>query len=136
LRVSFEIPPSDVAVSSKQATILALLTNELVSNAVSHGFRGRRHGHIVIRTRKDGDMVTLEVENDGERIAEGFNPIESRGLGMRIVQRLVTSDLRGEFAIRADTEGTVASIRFPISAGIDVVDHDDRAASRSSSAQI
>jgi two-component sensor histidine kinase/putative methionine-R-sulfoxide reductase with GAF domain len=135
LRVSFEILPSDVAVSSKQATILALLTNELVSNAVSHGFRGRAQGHIVIRTRKDGDMVTLEVENDGERIPEGFNPIESRGLGMRIVQRLVTSDLRGAFSIQASDEGTVASIRFPLSAGIDVVDHDDTHSSPRTSTQ-
>ncbi|MEA2582532.1 MAG: hypothetical protein QOF33_617, partial [Thermomicrobiales bacterium] len=35
-------------------------------------------------------------------------------LGMRIVQRLVSSDLRGEFAIQSTDEGTVAAITFPL----------------------
>ena len=99
LHVQFDIPKSDIEVPSKQATVLALLTNELVSNAVSHGFRGRSRGRVTICARRDGNLATLEVSNDGRRVPEGFNPSESRGLGMRIVQRLVSSDLRGEFMI-------------------------------------
>jgi two-component sensor histidine kinase/putative methionine-R-sulfoxide reductase with GAF domain len=114
LTVSFDIPKSDIVVPSKQATVLALLTNELVSNAVSHGFRGRSRGKITIRTDLVGSLVTLAVENDGEQVPKGFNPNESRGLGMRIVQRLVTSDLRGEFAIQSNQDKTVASITFPV----------------------
>lgn len=114
LTVSFEIPKSDIEVPSKQATVLALLTNELVSNAVSHGFRGRSRGKIAIRTDLVGSLATLAVENDGEQVPEGFNPNESRGLGMRIVQRLVSSDLRGEFAIQSNQDKTVASITFPV----------------------
>jgi hypothetical protein len=33
---------------------------------------------------------------------------------MRITQRLVTSDLKGNFSITSDTDGTTALIRFPI----------------------
>jgi hypothetical protein len=33
---------------------------------------------------------------------------------MRIVQRLVTSDLQGDFTIRAIDQGTVAAITFPV----------------------
>jgi hypothetical protein len=36
---------------------------------------------------------------------------------MRIVQRLVTSDLQGDFSIRAIDHGTVASITFPVNNG-------------------
>jgi two-component sensor histidine kinase/putative methionine-R-sulfoxide reductase with GAF domain len=114
LRVQFVIPKSDIAVSSKQATVLALLTNELVSNAVTHGFKGRSHGRVSICARREGNLATLEVANDGQRVPEGFNPNESRGLGMRIVQRLVSSDLRGEFTIQSGDAGTVASITFPL----------------------
>lgn len=114
LHVRFEISPSDVAVPSKQATILALLTNELVSNAVSHGFRGRRRGRIGIRTQRTHGYAVLEVENDGCRVPDGFDPSRSTGLGMRIIQRLVTSDLHGRFAIRSTDEGTVATITFPL----------------------
>ncbi|MEA2515472.1 MAG: two-component system, sensor histidine kinase PdtaS [Thermomicrobiales bacterium] len=114
LRVEFEIPKSEIEVPSKQATVLALLTNELVSNAVSHGFRGLARGRVTIRAVREGNLARFEVANDGQRVPEGFNPRESRGLGMRIVQRLVSSDLRGEFAIQSTDEGTVAAITFPL----------------------
>lgn len=114
LKVAFEIKPSDIRVPSKQATVLGLLTNELVSNAVVHGFRHREQGKIIIRTERRGRRAALEVENDGERIPDDFNPSLSRGLGMRIVQRLVSSDLNGEFSLYSHETGTVAQITFPL----------------------
>ncbi|MCC6705366.1 MAG: GAF domain-containing protein [Thermomicrobiales bacterium] len=114
LRLTFDIPPTDINVPSRTATILALLINELVSNAVRHGFSGRDAGTISIRAHRRGDLATIEVENDGQRIDEGFNPAGSRGLGMRIVSRLVTSDLRGHFQIEPSDEGTLAKITFPV----------------------
>lgn len=114
LHVDFEIGKSDVRVPSKQATVLALCTNELVSNAVNHGFRGRDHGHIQIRTLRRDSFATIEVENDGEKVPDNFEPDESRGLGMKIIQRLVTSDLHGRFTIRSVQNGTIAAITFPI----------------------
>jgi two-component sensor histidine kinase/putative methionine-R-sulfoxide reductase with GAF domain len=113
-RVTFVIPPSDVTVPSRTATILALLINELVSNAVRHGFRDRDSGEIAIRTSRESGIATLEVENNGVRVPDGFNPTTSRGLGMRIVHRLVTSDLRGYFTITATENGTLARITFPV----------------------
>jgi two-component sensor histidine kinase/putative methionine-R-sulfoxide reductase with GAF domain len=114
LRITFDIPPTDITVPSRTATILALLINELVSNAVRHGFQDRDHGMISVRTERSGDLATICVENDGKQIADGFNPSKSRGLGMRIVSRLVTSDLRGHFEITPTERGTQASITFPI----------------------
>jgi len=114
LKVTFDIAPSDIEVPSKQATVLALLTNELVSNAISHGFRDRSEGIISIRTLRRGQYATMEVENDGQQVPEGFDPSESSGLGMRIVQRLVSSDLHGQFTIRSTAAGTKATITFPL----------------------
>jgi two-component sensor histidine kinase/putative methionine-R-sulfoxide reductase with GAF domain len=114
LQVDFVIGKSDVRAPSKQATVLALCTNELVSNAVNHGFRGRDHGTIQIRTLRRDSFATIEVENDGEKVPDNFEPDESRGLGMKIIQRLVTSDLHGRFTIRSGGSGTIAAITFPI----------------------
>jgi two-component sensor histidine kinase len=113
-KIKFTIEPSDVNVPSRTATILALLINELVSNAVRHGFQSRETGEIAIRAFREGNLATLEVENDGVQIADDFNPNASRGLGMRIVHRLVTSDLRGYFTITASDRGTIARITFPV----------------------
>ena len=114
LTVTFDIPRSDVRVPSKQATILALLINELVANAVKHGFAGRDHGIISITASEDDGHAVIEIANDGEAIPEDFNPSGSHGLGMRIVHRLVTADLHGDFSIGPGGVGSVAVLRFPL----------------------
>src|SRR5680860_584374 len=114
LGIKFDIPVSTLMVPSRQATIIALLINELAANAIHHGFAERTQGTITITARRDGDMAVIEVANDGARIPEGFEPAASSGLGMRITQRLVTSDLRGQFFIVPTEHGTLATIRFPI----------------------
>ena len=99
---------------SKQATILALLINEIVANAVKHGFQGRDRGIISITAVEDHGDAVVEIANDGVAISNNFDPSESRGLGMRIVQRLVTADLNGDFHIGPTDHGSVAVVRFPI----------------------
>ena len=114
LTVRFEIVPSDVGIPSRQATIVALLINELVANAVNHGFAGKREGTVRITSEEKHGVARIEVTNDGHRLDEGFDPSQSHGLGMRIIQRLVTSDLKGTFSIGNGGLGTVATIEFPI----------------------
>ena len=116
LTVKFDIPPSELRVPSKQATILALLINELVANAVKHGFAGRDRGTISIRAHERQGEATIEIGNDGEAIPEDFDPSGSHGLGMRIIQRLVTADLHGTFHIGPSDGGSIAILRFPIAA--------------------
>ncbi|HVL24639.1 MAG TPA: GAF domain-containing protein [Thermomicrobiales bacterium] len=112
--VRFDIRPTDLMVPSRQATIMSLLINELTANAISHGFRERKHGYIRIRAWEESGMANVEVFNDGHKVPEGLNPAASEGLGMKITQRLVTSDLKGTFTIGSDGDGTTALIRFPI----------------------
>jgi two-component sensor histidine kinase len=114
LHVTFEIEPSSLAVSSRQATVLALLINELVANAVEHGFRNRTTGRVWIRATSNGRMCSLDVENDGEPLPPTFDIAEAQGLGMRIVERLVTSDLGGRFIMAGTDAGTRVRLSFPI----------------------
>jgi two-component sensor histidine kinase len=120
LSVTFKIPASDVQVPSKQATILALLINELVANAVKHGFAHRERGTISITAYEEQGEAIVEIENDGEAIPDDFDPTGSHGLGMRIIHRLVTADLHGSFHIGPSNGGSIATLRFPIAhAGAD-----------------
>ncbi len=114
LTVTYEIPPSDLRVPSRQATIIALLINELTANAVHHGFKGRSKGHVRISGHEERGNAVITVFNDGQKIPKGFDPANSDGLGMRITQRLVSSDLRGTFTIEPTGDGTLATIRFPL----------------------
>jgi two-component system, sensor histidine kinase PdtaS len=114
VHVTFDIPPSDVVVSSRQATVLALIINELLANAMTHGFAGRNEGHVRIVAVAESGNALLRVTNDGQRISEEFAAATSRGLGLRIVDRLAQSDLRGAFTIGPGLGGTVAEITFPL----------------------
>ena len=114
LTVDFKIDPSRITVPSKQATVLALLINELVSNAVSHGFEARTHGTIRIASWAEDGMANVRVENDGRHLPPEFDSEQSPGLGMRIIHRLAASDLRGSFAIHSTSEATTATLTFPL----------------------
>lgn len=113
-RVEFEILPSDATATSRQATILALLVNECVTNAIEHGMKECAAGHVRITPRRDGEMVELRIEDDGCGLPEGFDVERDSSLGLRIARTLTTADLRGTFAIRNRPDGgAVATIRFP-----------------------
>lgn len=78
------------------ATPLALVINELVTNAVEHGLAGRKGTVWLAADRKrqpDGkEMLTVTVADDGAGRPAG-NPRE--GLGIQIVRTLVASELDG-----------------------------------------
>ncbi|MCC6731350.1 MAG: GAF domain-containing protein [Chthonomonadales bacterium] len=94
------------------ATTLALVMNELVQNAVEHGFREADEGGLVVRLEDEGGWVTLRVVNDGEPLPEEFDPARTTSLGLRIVTDLVRGGLGGTFAMTNDG-GTAAVVRFP-----------------------
>lgn len=110
--VEWTIEGDEVAVSSRQTTVLALLLNEFVTNAVRHGFADGP-GRIAVRVWAEGDRAVLEVEDDGRGLPADFDPLRSRGLGLQIARTLVEVDLRGELEIGpAPRGGTLVRVRF------------------------
>jgi two-component sensor histidine kinase/putative methionine-R-sulfoxide reductase with GAF domain len=114
LDLRFEIEPSEVEASSRQATLLALLINECVTNAIEHGMAGRERGLIrIVASEKDGE-ITVAIEDDGNGLPENFRVEDSSRLGLRIARTLAASDLNGSFALEArDGGGARSVIRFP-----------------------
>lgn len=85
--------PNDVAMP------LALILNELLTNAVKHGLKGRNQGTIRVDFAHQGGSYTLSVEDDGP----GFDlqALRDRLSGLRLIQGLVRQ-LRGEFDVATD----------------------------------
>ena len=96
---------------TQQATSCALIINELIQNAVEHGYADRHEGTIVVRLGETQDSMTVEIVDDGRGLPSDFN-LERSGLGLRIVQTLVREDLKGEFRLEQDG-GVRAVISFP-----------------------
>lgn len=95
-------------VHAEEATALAVVLNELVTNAVEHGLAGR-DGKVTVRAHRNGEVLDIDVIDDGRGIGEQD---EGSGLGTQIVQTMVKSDLLGHISWRpVPTGGTRVSLQ-------------------------
>lgn len=98
-------------VHAEEATALAVVLNELVTNAVEHGLDGR-DGRVTVRARRNGDVLDIDVIDDGKGISEQD---KGSGLGTQIVETMVKSDLLGHISWRpVPTGGTRVSLQCRI----------------------
>ena len=75
--------------SATQITTLALVVNELATNAIKHAFEEGKAGHVRVSIRRDGARdVTVIVDDDGLPFPEAAS---GEGLGMGLAKRLMAS---------------------------------------------
>jgi len=124
-------------ISSRAVTTLALVLNEMVSNAIKHGMAGQAEGIITIRGWEESDLVIVQVIDTGNGPPFDFLTEETseggvfEGLGLSLIKHL-TGDLNGDFLLHrgiietsnveepdqeiarnVSTECTIAEVRFP-----------------------
>ena len=99
----------NIVLSNDAAMPLALIVNELLTNAVKHGVNGSGEGMIRVRLTKPGDSYLLEVEDEGP----GFDleSVRARSSGLRLVEGLARQ-LGGSFEVTQNA-GNRCSIQFP-----------------------
>lgn len=95
LRITFEIGSAPYTLPTEQATTLAIVFNELIANAIEHGFAGQTTGEIRITAADDGERIIVRLANDGVTPPDGFSIERADGLGLQLVRSLTRSDLRG-----------------------------------------
>ncbi len=111
--ILMKIEGVDILLPSAQATSVALILNELVQNAVEHGFgEGMDDGDIRISLAEDDKTVSLEVTNNGTPLPESFDIRTTDSLGLQIVESLVRGDLQGRFTLTNEGDRTVSSVVF------------------------
>ncbi len=111
-KIEVQIKGSDIYLGSKQATAFSLVLNELVSNAIEHGFRDRTEGTIEVEMDWDGPDVWVRVQDNGAGLPEDFDLKTSRGLGLQIARTLVEKDLHGKLSLTSNGSGTTAWVLF------------------------
>ncbi len=102
----------EVRLPLSEATTLALVVNELVQNAVEHGFKNLDSGRISVLLDLSDSHVTVRVVNDGQGLPEEFDPAKIDSLGLRIVLDLVRGGLGGTFTMES-LDGITATVQFP-----------------------
>jgi two-component sensor histidine kinase len=98
------------------ATPLALVINELVTNAVEHGLEGRAGTVWLLADRSEGEdgeeLLTVTVADDGVGLPDTPHV---EGLGLQIVRTLVTSELGGSIQWQPrEGGGTAVRIRLSL----------------------
>jgi two-component sensor histidine kinase len=107
----FDLKAETVSLPAHKAAVVALIVNELVTNALKHGFRGRAGGCVTIGLRRTGgDRLALSIADDGVPLPAGVGSEQLDGLGLNLVRRLV-DQLGGE--LRVSAQPKAFTVVFP-----------------------
>lgn len=96
----------------KQAVPLALILNELITNALKYGCPDDRPCRIHVGFGTDGDEYRLSVSDDGVGLPEGFTTRSKTSLGMRAVEALARQ-LGGRLVVEQPEAGAAFAVVFP-----------------------
>ena len=140
LELKMNFSADNLRLPSQQAASLALVLNELLQNALEHGFENRKKGTLTATIsrldasdgaqetrpgktaeaasyagsgkKENDDRLLLLVQDDGVGLPPGFDLKKTKSLGLKIVQTVVQSDLKGTFTLepRTDKKGTIAKV--------------------------
>ncbi|HET9397021.1 MAG TPA: sensor histidine kinase, partial [Nitrospiraceae bacterium] len=95
--------------SNDIAMPLALIVNELLTNAVKHGVSADREAEIRVRLVRTDDRYHLTVEDDGP--GYDLEAVRSKSSGLRLVEGLARQ-IRGTFSV-ASGPTTRCIVIFP-----------------------
>lgn len=98
--------PTDKAVS------IGVVVTELVTNAWKYAYPERDAGVIRVSCRRQGEQVSLVVEDDGVGIEPTVSP-RGTGIGTKIVNAMATN-LRAAVSIDPDHHGTRVKLGFSL----------------------
>jgi len=112
-RIELRTDVAPLRLPPREGTALVLIITELISNAIEHAFPTEAGGTISINVAEEGANAVLEVKDNGCGLGEGLDLERSSGLGLGLVFRLATRDLRGEIEAR-DDGGACLRVSFPI----------------------
>ena len=121
-----DLPPIEA-----QGSELNQVWTNIIDNAID-AMGGE--GVIVIKTRRDGDHVVVEISDSGpgiptELLAQIFDPFvttkapgEGTGLGLNIAHNIVTQRHGGHIRVTTGDEGTAFTVTLPLITPKDIVD--------------
>jgi two-component sensor histidine kinase len=104
---------ASINVTADRAVPIALMINELVTNAAKYAYPGHQSGKIwVAMGAGDEDVIKLAVRDEGRGLPSDFDPLSAPGLGMRIVHAL-SQQLNATIDVHRHDPGTEFIVTIP-----------------------
>jgi two-component system, sensor histidine kinase PdtaS len=116
---TFGVLPAEIATS------LVMVLNELLINAVEHGFPApdedapapapslippQPTGEVVVAAHRFRKQLHVTVADNGQGLPEDFHADSSKRLGLQIVKALATGELRGSIELRNRSGGGTEAV--------------------------
>jgi PAS domain S-box-containing protein len=110
-RISLELAIDDVELHVDKAVPCGLILNELITNALKHGFPNDRHGVVRVELKVTSpDRLCLVVKDNGIGLPAGVHPLDAKSVGMQLV-RALAKQLRSTLELEQD-EWTSFKLEF------------------------
>ena len=110
--VRVECEADEIFLPTDRVIPIALILNELVVNAFKHGFAAGQSGSIRVECRRSSDGIRLTISDNGANLSRDFDPSQSEGLGMKMINALARQ-LRAKFEIARDSQSPAFSLHVP-----------------------
>jgi len=112
-KVTVRLDIENILFSLDDVTPCGLIINELMSNSLKYAFPEGRPGEIWITLQQlAGEEMLLIYRDTGVGFPGGFDWSKTKSLGLKLVQRLATQQLRGKIEFRGEADPEFL-IRFP-----------------------
>ena len=107
LSVETNLDIDNVVFSMEQIIPCGLIVNELVTNSLKHGFKGRTNGKVTIKLKKSSDnQIELSVSDNGVGFPMDFKIDKTKTLGFQLVNVFVNK-LDGKLIIEHNKGASV-----------------------------
>jgi two-component sensor histidine kinase len=104
---------SGIEVPTDRAISVAMIVNELITNAAKYAYKGKTGGQIwVTFTDLEREHLIISVRDEGAGLPADFDLGNPKGLGMRIVTSFV-KQLSGTLEVRDCYPGTTFIVTLP-----------------------
>ena len=102
----------ETCLDMKRAIPLALILNELITNALKYAYPNGNKGNICIMLKKNDDEIWLTVSDDGVGFPEALNMDEIDSMGLTLVKMLAEQIEGSIITSSSKNNGASVTIKF------------------------
>jgi two-component sensor histidine kinase len=110
LNISIHTDIDDFPIAVKSLFPIGLIVNELITNSIKHAFGKTHEGTIQVLLKKQEQVITLSIQDNGSSFPVNFDHDTSNGFGL-VLAKMLTQQLGGAFTI-GNNNGTDITISF------------------------
>jgi len=101
-----------IRLPAPEAANIGIVINELVTNALRHGFDAGKPGNIDVTGTLEDGALRITVSDDGKGLPGDFDPAQASGLGMQLA-RMMAKQFSGELVWSSSDRGTTFEFVVP-----------------------